>query len=482
MLTHGNSHPNRPRPPPYPPLPLDPEVTPDFSLRALSTALLLLVLLQAPAPAPAPVAPAAAAPAHPVAPATAAPVAPAAPAPLCRGPLTQAVAVRCALAASPAVLAAVRAVEAAEGRQLSARTILPSNPQAEVSVAARHGLWTGDRDVNVYGRLSQELEVAGQRTRRKKLAASDVDIQQRRVDAVRREVAAEVLGVHVEALAAKEQQAMVQRVSAATQKLVDLMREGEKAGLISGLGADVAGTAVVRLRQQQIEADRRHATAVALLANLVGQDPTRPDVDAAGPLAPLPVPEDTPALVARALASRAELGVAAAEREAHLRRAELLKRLRAPNPSLVLYAQRDGFNERVLGGGVSIPIVLPAPLGRTYRGEIAESTALARQTEAELERLRRQIQAEVVAAAATVKARRDEVAAFDPQRIARAEVHLVALAEEMTAGRMAIREAVVLQQTFLDMLSANLEARRALALASVELARVAGLLPQPGVP
>jgi cobalt-zinc-cadmium efflux system outer membrane protein len=400
-----------------------------------------------------------------------------APPPGCRGSLTAAVAVRCALAASPAVLVAERGVAAAEGRGLAARTLLPSNPTVEVTAAARHGLWTGDRDINVYGRLSQELEVAGQRGRRKRLAAADLEAQQRRVDAVRREVAADVLIAHVEALAAKEQRAMVQRLSAAAQALVDLTREGEKAGLASGLSADVAATTLVRLRRQQIEADRRLATAHALLAGLIGQDPTRPDVDAAGQLAPLPVPEDTPALVARALAGRAELDVARAEREVHQRRADLYRRLRAPNPSLVLYAQRDGFNERVLGGGVAIPIVLPGALGRNYRGEIAESTALARQADAELERLRRQIAAEVVAAAETFKARRDEVAAFDPQRILRAESHVVALGEEMAAGRLPIREAVVLQQTFLELLAAHLEARRALSLAAVELARVAGLLP-----
>jgi cobalt-zinc-cadmium efflux system outer membrane protein len=403
-------------------------------------------------------------------------------APGCRGGLTQAVAVRCALAASPAVQVAERAASAAEGRQLAARTILPSNPQAEVTVASRYGVWAGnvDRDVNVYGRLSQELEVAGQRGRRKRVAQSDVEAQQRRIDAVRREVAADVLTAHVEALAAKEQQALVKRLSATAQALVDLTREGEKAGLTSGLNADVAGTTVVRLRRQQIEADRRLATATALLAGFIGQDPSRPDVDAIGELAPLPVPEDIPALVARALASRAELDVARAEREVHLRRAELYTRMRAPNPSLVLYAQRDGFNERVLGGGLSIPIVLPGPLGRTYRGEIAESHALARQAEAEALRLRRQVEAEVVTAAANVRARRDELAAFDPPRMQRAEAHLIALGEEMAAGRLAIREAVVLQQTFLEMLAAHLEARRALALASVELARAAGLLPMDG--
>lgn len=398
----------------------------------------------------------------------------------CRGALTQAVAVRCALAASPALRVAERGVEAAEARALSARTILPTHPQAEVTVASRHGLVTGDRDINVYGRLAQELEVAGQRGRRRQVAQADLTAQQRRVDAVRREVAADVLSVHVEALAAKEQRAMVQRLAVAAQTLVELSRAGEQAGLASGLSADVAATAVVRLRQQQIEADRRLAVAHALLAGLVGQDPARREVEAAGELAPLPVPEDIPALVARALAARAELDVARAEREVHLRRAELFKKLRAPNPSLVLYAQRDGFNERVLGGGFSIPIVLPSPLGRTFRGEIAESRALARQAEAEVDRLRRQIEAEVVVAAENLAARRSALAAFDPARLQRAEAQLVALAEEMAAGRLPIREAVLVQQTFLELLAAHLEARRALALASVELARAAGLLPAEG--
>ena len=163
--------------------------------------------------------------------------------------------------------------------------------------------------------------------------------------------------------------------------------------------------------------------------------------------------------------------------EQHLRQAELWKRMRAPNPSLVLFAQRDGFNERVLGGGLSIPIVLPSPLGRSNRGQIAESRALARQAEADIDRLRRDVRAEVVVAAGNLRARRAELALFDPERIARAERHVTALGEEMAAGRMSIREAAVLQQTFLELLAAHLEARRTLALAAVELARVAGRLP-----
>ncbi len=400
----------------------------------------------------------------------------------CRGALTAAIAVRCALATSPALRAAEAAVDAAAGRREAARTMLPSNPTAEITVAARHGLINGDRDINVYGRLSQELEVAGQRGKRKRVAEADQEVARRRIDALRRELAAEVLSVHVEALAARDHQAMVGRMATSANLVLERARAGEQAGLATGLELDLAGVTVVRLGQQAIEAGRRLTTAHALLAGLVGEDPAMPTVQAAGLLAPLPVPEDIPVLLAGALAARAELEVARAEREMFEQRALLFKRMRVPNPSLVLYAQRDGFNERVLGGGVAFPIPLPGPLGRSYRGEIAENQALARQASAELERLRRQVRAEVVIAAETLKARRAEVLAFDPARITRAEAHITALGEEMAAGRLSIREAALLQQTFLELLAANLEARRAEALAAVELARVAGLLPQETVP
>lgn len=400
----------------------------------------------------------------------------------CRGPLTPGAVVRCALAVSPAVRVAEAEVDAAAGRKEAARPRLPSNPHVEITAAARRGLWNGERDVNVYGRLSQELEIAGQR--KKRLAAADADLagQRTRVEAVRREVAALALSYYYEALAAAEQKAMLDRMVAAAGALIDLAETGARAGLTSQIGADVVAANLVRLRQQQIDAGRRVTAAHVQLAALLGHDPIHPPVSAAGALAPLPVPEDSDALADAAEQRRAELAVLTAEREFHARRADALRRQRAPNPSLVLFAQRDGFAERVLGGGVAFPIPLPHPLGRTYAGEIAEARAYMRRAEADREQLRRSVRAEVAVAAAALRARRDELAAFDPARLARAEQHLAALAQEMAVGRLPIRDAVVMQQTLLDYLLAHIEARRAVCLAAVELVRAAGLLPEVGVP
>ena len=90
----------------------------------------------------------------------------------------------------------------------------------------------------------------------------------------------------------------------------------------------------------------------------------------------------------------------------------------------------------------------------------------------------RVVLAEVAGAVKTLQARREESSLFDVDRVRRAEEHLSALGQEMATGRISIREAVLLQQTFLDLLAAAIEARRAHAVASVELARAAGLLPE----
>lgn len=394
----------------------------------------------------------------------------------CQGPLGREAVVACALAEHPSVRAAEAGRAAAEGRKLGARTLLPSNPQVEVTAGRRVGLWNGERDINVYGRVAQELEIAGQRRKRMAMADAEVTQADRQIELSRRDVAAAALSAYFEWIAAREQLAMIGRIARTAETLVDLARTSERTGLGSGLNADVVVATSVRVRRQQIEAERRVKAARAVLAGLLGRDGAGLEVE--GELTPLALPQELSALLGSALTRRAEIELAKAEREVFLRQVEVFRRLRAPNPSVVLYAQRDGFAEQVLGGGLAFPIVLPAPLGRTYKGEIAESRALARRAEAEVERWRRVVQAEVEVALREVEARKAELELFEAERLQRAEGHLEALAQEMATGRVPVRDAVVLQQTLLEYLAAHIEARRALALGSVELARVAGLLPE----
>jgi cobalt-zinc-cadmium efflux system outer membrane protein len=110
-----------------------------------------------------------------------------------------------------------------------------------------------------------------------------------------------------------------------------------------------------------------------------------------------------------------------------------------------------------------------------HDGEIAEAEALAAQAATEAERVRRDLRLALANALAAYETRHEAVAAYAPERATRAEQDMAAMAQEIEAGRLSVREAIVAQGLFVELLQARLEARRALCLASVELARAAGL-------
>ena len=146
-----------------------------------------------------------------------------------------------------------------------------------------------------------------------------------------------------------------------------------------------------------------------------------------------------------------------------------------PNLTLSAFVQRDGFDELVFGGGLSIPIPLPHPVTRTNAGEIAEASALARKAGAEAEAVRRKVSGELAAAVAEYTSRKAEVGAFTADRIARAEKSLANIAAEISAGRIALKDAAAAQQALAEVLASYFAAKRALCLASVEVAKAGGL-------
>jgi cobalt-zinc-cadmium efflux system outer membrane protein len=166
----------------------------------------------------------------------------------------------------------------------------------------------------------------------------------------------------------------------------------------------------------------------------------------------------------------------AAEAKAQESAASAYSRARIPNPTLSLFVQNDGFDERVLGAGVSIPIPLPHPVGRFYDGEIAEARAAAARAAAEGERARRQADLALGTALATYEAAKSKRDLYTDERITRAERDIEAIAKELQAGRVAVRDALLTQQALVTLLRAGVEARHTLCAASVELARAANVL------
>ena len=397
-------------------------------------------------------------------------------APPCSERVTRATIVACALEASLTARSEQMGVTALDGRRKTAGVLLPSNPTlsvtgglpADPTATESTPLWSAV--------LSQELEIGGQRGARLDVIEAEARAQNRRVIIAQRRAAADALTAYFDAVASAEHFRITRRLTTLASALKEVARARAEVGVGSDVDALLADAAAIRIEQTQIGAEQQAAAATAILASLLGFDPlvSRPEVE--GELEPLPAADMSPtALVETAIARRADLATLAAEREAQERRLKLLERQRIPNPTLSVFARRDWIGERNIGVGLSFPIPLPAPLGRTYAGEIAETTASTGRAAVDATRLQRAIRLEVINALELVVARKRQLDLYTPDQLARAGRALEVIKEELTAKRLPVREAVISQQALIDLLSGHVEAKRSLCRASVDLARAAGI-------
>jgi cobalt-zinc-cadmium efflux system outer membrane protein len=394
--------------------------------------------------------------------------------PACSVRITRGNLVRCVLAASLTLSSEQREMDAVQARKLAVSPWLPSNPVLSFSGSSRS---VPERSAfNWDATLSQEIEVAGQRGLRRDAAQAAIDAQTSRVTLARRDAAALAWTAFFEVLSAREEQALTQYLQGTTQAVSNVARARADSGLTAPVDADVADAVALRSLQANLAADRRAAIAQALLASALGFVVGRAALVIEGGLTPVDhVVEAATARLPHAPEQRLEVMALDAERRAFELRAAAFRRTRIPNPTLSLFAQNDGFNEHVFGAGLSLPIPLPGNVGRTYLGEIAEAEALAQKAAIDRERLARAIRLEILTALSTFNSRAAEVQAFTSERVTRARETLRSLGEEVEAGRLSVRDALVAQQALVELLQADIAARRAWCLSSVELARAAGV-------
>ncbi len=388
--------------------------------------------------------------------------------------------VLCALAASPELRSQEQEIQVLSGQRLRARSILPAHPTAQVSFAGRRPSAAGlsgevQTAFNWYVSLSQELEIAGQRGARVRAADAAIAAQRQRVLVSAQEVASSALGTYYDALAAIEAGALGREVAAIAEQLAAVGAARAQAALIAPVDAHVAQAEAARFASLRYEAERRAEELRVSLAAQLGQ-PTLGALQ--GSLDTLPgtdsSPEQTEALIAQALLLRGDLAAARYEQEARAARVQVLRRERVPNLTLSLTAQRDGFDEQVFGGGISLPLPLPAPLGPSRAGELQASEAQVVQAGLTVERLRRQVRAEVLRAIARERSYAVQVRSFPAELAAQARTDLAALAQALSARQLAPREALLAQRSLVEFLMGHLEVRRGLALARVERLRATG--------
>lgn len=380
--------------------------------------------------------------------------------------------VACALQSSLALESERWGGVAARARLSAASPLLPSNPVVSLSAARRSQEATNQTATNWTADLSQEFELGGQRGARRAAAAAEVNtFEQRRILAAR-EVAVRAWVSYFDALAARETARLAIRLETAMAALEAAAQGRAERGLVPPVDADLAEVALAKATVERVEAERQLHAAEAVLAASIGY-PSGDAVRVEGQLVPIDGVDRLGAGDPQP-APRPELLSLQAEQRFFDARARVFRRARVPNVTLQVFVQRDGFAEQVLGAGIAFPLPLPSPVGRTYSGEIAEADALSHRAAAEQSRVRRVLRTRLAVARSDYDARRTELEVFKPERLLRTVQTLTDIESELAAGRLAVRDAVLIERSLIDFLQADIEARKGLCLASVELARAAG--------
>jgi len=377
--------------------------------------------------------------------------------------------VRCAAGASLSRRAAGAAIEAAEGRAMAAEPWFPSAPSLGLTGARRTA--AGEAAWNWSATLGVELGIAGERGARRRAALGEKEAETKRGDALARRLAVEAFRAYFELLAARESRRVTQGLEMASKRVWDAASGAAARGALPGVEADLAEAAYLRVVQRRISAEHDERRAHGELATLLGfAGPDAVVVD--GALAPLAAAER-----ARATHARETPDAAAFEAEARAfeARADAQRRSRVPNPTVSVFAERDGFYENVLGLGLSMPLPLPEPIGRMHRGEITESEALARRAKLLAAESRRRTQADLLAALASYDAARDAAALFTVERLGRARTTIEHLALDVENARISARDAVILETPLFELLAGAVLAQRELCLASAAVVWAGGL-------
>lgn len=386
--------------------------------------------------------------------------------------LTRYTVAACAVEASAELRAESSGVEAAEGRRDAQAKILPSAPSLSLSLGKLRASAPEPSSTTWSAELAQEIEIGGQRGARLRAAQAEVDALRKRTEATRLAIATSALDAYFDLLAAKEQASLTGALARTAEALSDSARGRAEAGLLAPIEADLAEASALLVVQERFAAERALSTAEARVAMLVGVEAA---VEVEGELVPLSVPQRLEPLLARALEARSDIHAAEAEERAQTARIGLHSRSRLPNPTLSVFVESERADEQRFGVGLSFPIPLPSPIASTYRGDIIEATALAARASAEADRLRRRARLETTTALTDFLSQRREVEAFSDDLLERARADLDALAREVDTGRLGVRDALLAQQSLIELLRAFIDARHRLCLSSVEIVRAASL-------
>lgn len=186
---------------------------------------------------------------------------------------------------------------------------------------------------------------------------------------------------------------------------------------------------------------------------------------------PTDLPKEKSELVKIAYQYRPEIFLTEKEIELALLRHNEVRKQKIPNVSLGAFAQNDGFNERVVGGMLTVPLVI----WRDYEGESMISASKIETSKELKESVSRNVKQEVLFALTNYLTLSEEIQLYDENKMKRAEFDLKNLQEAIQFGKIKIIDAINHQRILLQTKLNYLNTKSEYEISQIELIRVLGL-------
>jgi len=363
------------------------------------------------------------------------------------GSLTVAEALALARDYNPDLRAARQELEVAQSRLLKARYSSPFNPTLGSEIANRSRGERGEHgnSVDFAVMLSQEIEVAGQRSKRIDEADRNLAVVTQRVRDRERLILAQVKDSFYRALSQRRRFLLFRQVEDLNRRLRDVAAARFQAGEVSKLEVNLAEIQLGQARRDGLTAERDYHNTLRELERLVGQEPSG-TVGLTGQLTVSPQTFDGQALIRVALEKRPDLQAVRAERGRLDAETTLVRRMIIPNPTLGFVYREEERRDRIAGAVLSVPL----PVFDRKQAELRQLAARRDQTSYEQQSVELQVRQEVGDALRAYNTAKAEVEVYEQAVLERATENFQLIEAAYREGQINLLQLVVVQTNLLN--------------------------------
>jgi cobalt-zinc-cadmium efflux system outer membrane protein len=361
--------------------------------------------------------------------------------------------------------------EFAKGQKEKAQLLLVSNPTIEgaLSKKDRPEDEGGGTFTNYGFKLSQQFEIAGQRSARFDVAERELMRVRSEIRDKERLLVSDVKDAFTKALALKEKSNVAREIVRLNEELLGYTKIKFEAGEVSGLDVNLSEVELSKAKKDLLQAERIYRGSLLALQGLLGLSPEmsfaiQGDLPSEAPTMP-----DREALKALALSNRPDSKAAAFEMGKTLSELDLVKKEAIPNITLSGFYDKDERKNEV-GLAISIPL----PFFDRKQAEKTEALAKAEGSKIRAAGLKKNIEREIDRAFNDISSAIEELSLFRKEILIKAAENLKLLNLAYKEGKIGFFEVRLAQKDTIEAQLAYIEAQTRAQLALNEIEKTTG--------